>query len=295
MEKYEVRLFNSKNVSGFAFLLMITVYVFISLIGQLLAFAIFGQGSAYLAICSTFSSVSMGIVLVYLSFKNKEKLVTSVNIAPCRIKYLFLAVTIAIGMLFGLGFINDAFVKLFSLIGINIEGVSIPLNTPLHFIVFSIVLALLPAFFEECFFRGFMFGKLSAVKTWCAIITISLCFALYHKSLAQFFYQMIYGIILCLLFKSANSVIPCVLAHFLNNFAVICFEYFKIQINFYNPIVIIIGLLFLCFSVLILLKDIKKDLKEKEQMLSIKWFYFPFGLFGCTICLLFLVSNLFGV
>ena len=39
----------------------------------------------------------------------------------------------------------------------------------------------------------------------------------------------------------------------------------------------------------------KKDLKEKEQVLSIKWFYIPFGLLGCIICLLFLVSNLFGV
>ena len=191
MNKNENIFLNQKNVSGASFFLMIAVYVFISFFGQLITFACFGAGTVYLIVCSTFSSISMAIVLGCILFKRKTNLLKGLSIKPFKIKYLLCALLISFGMLFGLGFINDAIVNFLNQLGLNVSGVLIPLTSPLHFISFSIVLAVIPAIFEECFFRGFMLSNLKCGKTWWAILSISLCFAFYHKSIAQFFYQII--------------------------------------------------------------------------------------------------------
>lgn len=287
-------LLNEKNVSGFSFFFMITVYVLISFFGQLLAGGLF-SGTAYLAVCSTFSSLAMAVVLAVLILKRKENVFNCLKLKAFKFKYLVLSIAISFGMLFGLGFINDVVIKLFNKIGVNVSVVSIPLTSPLNLIIFSIVLALIPAVLEECFFRGFMLGKLQNVKSVFAILSVSVCFALYHKSVAQFFYQVIYGAILCLLFKRAESVIPCMIAHFLNNFAVLCFEYFKISIDLYNPLLIVLGLAVLIVSATMLIFEEYKDNKGKEKKGQIRDFWFPFALFGSAICLVFLVGNLFGV
>ncbi len=294
MEKNEYNFFNEKNVSGFSFALMIVLYVFISFFGQLLAGAIFGYGTAYLAVCSTFSSISMAVVLACLLIKRKEKLITGLSVKPFKIKYLFCALTISFGMLFGLGFLNDAVVKLFQKAGLNVSGISIPLDSTLQFVIFSTVLAILPAVFEECFFRSFMLGNLKNTRTLIAILSVSICFALYHKSVAQFFYQVIYGAVLCLLFKRANSVIPCMIAHFLNNFVVLCFEYFKVSVNLYNPILIVSGLAVLILTVLFLILEQYREDKGKKKDGLIRNFWLPSALFGAIICVALLVGNLFG-
>ncbi len=296
MGNYENRLFNSKNVSGFAFASMIAVYVFISFIGQFIALAIFGKGSAYLAICSTFSCLSMAVVLFAILRVKKTNVFKGVNLKPCNFVYILHALAISYGMLFGFGFINDAVVQLFVNIGLNVSQLEVPLNSHLHFIVFALVLAVLPALFEECFFRGFMQDNLKGIKTYLAILTVSLSFALYHKSLAQFVYQLIYGIALGLLFNRSGSVIPCIIAHFLNNFSVICFEYYHINVNLYNPLLIISGLFILGVSLFILIFHQREKTSQCQQGLSaLKDFYLPFGLFGALICLVFLIGNLFGV
>ncbi len=289
---------NQKNVSGFSFFLMIAVYVFISFFGQLITFAIFGEGTIYLIVCSTFSSLSMAIVLGYILLKRKTKILTGLSIKPFKLRFILLAITLSFGMLFGLGFINDAVVKFLSSLGLKVRGVSIRLNSPLHLVAFSIVLSLLPAIFEECFFRGFMLGNLKGTKTWWAILSVSVCFALYHKSVAQFLYQFIYGMFLCLLFNRSKSVFPCIIAHFLNNFAVLFFEYFKFNINLYNPILLGLGLTVLAFTVgYLVLGEIKavKYHNEEEVYFSIKDFWLPFALFGVVLCLVLFLGNLFGV
>ena len=294
MENNKVNLLNEKNVSGFSFFFMITVYVFISFFGQLLAGVLF-SGTAYLVVCSTFSSIAMAGVLAVLILKRKENVFNCLKLKAFKFKYLVLSVAISFGMLFGLGFINDAVIKLFNKIGISVSDVFIPLSSPLHLIVFSIVLALIPAVFEECFFRGFMLGKLQNVKSAFAILSVSVCFALYHKSVAQFLYQVIYGALLCLLFKRSGSVIPCMVAHFLNNFSVLCFEYFKISIDLYNPLLIAVGLVVLVITTSLLVFNECKENRGKEKKGQIRDFWLPFALFGAVICSVFIVGNLFGV
>ncbi len=97
---------------------------------------------------------------------------------------------------------------------------------------------------------------------------------------------------MCLLFISADSVIPCIIAHFLNNFAVLVIEYFKFNVDLYNPLFICAGLIIFIFSVAVILADIvKKENKEKSG--KIKDFWLPFGLFGVVICLALALGGAF--
>ena len=182
--------------------------------------------------------------------------------------------------------------NLFNQIGFNVKGITLNLSTPLHLIVFSTAFAVLPAIFEECFFRGLMFGELKKAGKISATVTVALCFSLYHGSVAQLVYQLIYGAILCLLFDAADSLIPCVIVHFLNNFAVLLIAYLKITVDLFNPLTIVAGLIVLAFALFVLYTDVIKKSKE-EKSGNIIDFWIPFGVLGGVICLTILLTALF--
>ena len=130
-------------------------------------------------------------------------------------------------------------------------------------------------------------------------LSVGLCFSLYHCSFSQLIYQFIYGVALTLLVISAKSVIPCIIAHLLNNLTVLVLDYFKINIDLFNPILIVIGLVLLVLFFVIAILDIVKEQKEKstlekdEVSKSLKGFYL-FAFFGMLLCLVLILSSVFG-
>lgn len=76
---------------------------------------------------------------------------------------------------------------------------------------------------EELAFRGFIFKHLDRnMPTWFAILFSSICWAIWHKSLAQFCYIFPLGILLALLYKETNRLRFPILVHFLSNFIANC-------------------------------------------------------------------------
>lgn len=286
----------SASEGGFAFAIMICAYIFISFIGQTIAGAIFGEKSvAYIAVCSLFSALAMLGVILYFTLYKKVEFKTFSGINKFKPISLLLAILLSFGMFFGLGFINDLFAGIFKSWGLNVSAVSIPLDNAFHLILFSVLFALIPAVTEEIFFRALMLKSLESVKAVWAVTAVSVTFALYHCSVSQFIYQLIYGAGLAMLFMYVKSIIPCVIAHFINNISVIIFEYFKFSINLYNPLIIAGGILALIIFALITVLSIIKLEKTKKEFSSVKKFYFPFAIFGCVICLALLIGNLFVV
>ena len=98
-----------------------------------------------------------------------------------------------------------------------------------RYIALSISLAVLPAIFEELFFRGILLNSLISGGKLFAVIVSSLCFAVYHCSITQLLYQFIFGIAFSLLALNSKSIFPCILTHFLNNFIILTAYYFKIE------------------------------------------------------------------
>lgn len=291
-ENKSIKQLNART-GGFYFAFTIALYVLISFIGQMVMGAVSEKGSTvYIAVCSTFSAICFIIVIVYALFGEKicyKNLTGESN----GLKFILPALLLSCGMFLAFGYVNTAIANIFKGWGLKVSELSIPLSNPWHLVVFSITLAVLPAIAEELFFRGIILNSLSGVKRIYAVLISALCFALYHCSVAQLVYQFIYGVALGLLFILAKSILPCIIAHFVNNFALLCMQYFNVNVDMFNFKLIIIGATCLAiFSTVVFFvcKNKKEEVKEKSGEAT--KFFFPYALFAIIVCIALSVSSL---
>jgi membrane protease YdiL (CAAX protease family) len=155
------------------------------------------------------------------------------------------------------------------------------------------VFALLPAIFEEIFFRGVILKSLKGAGVVISSLICALFFALYHCSVVQFVYQFIYGVGLCLLVKLSKSVIPAIISHFINNFAVILIQYLKINVNLYDVTLIVVGLVGAIAFILICYALLKRQEKVQKDKKTVVEFLMPYGIVGGVACLLLAFTALF--
>ena len=197
--------------------------------------------------------------------------------------YVLPSVLLAAGMFLGLGFLNGLIADGVESIGGNVSKTIIPLDTPFRYVLFTVVLCVLPAIAEELFFRGVLAECLSKTGQTAGVMTVALCFALYHGNLTQFLYQFVYGLGLGFLTLKARSLIPAVIAHFINNFAVLTVEYSGAFIDLYNPIIVAAGAICIAgFIAFTFFYGKKSDVNPADcgKTESVKDFYIPFGIFG---------------
>ena len=278
---------------GLAFASFMALYVLLSFLGQLLAEILFGNGTtAFIAVCSTFSTISLSlIVLIFTLFSNNDFL-QAVPVKKFSPVYVLLALLLSVGMFLGLGFVNDAFATVLGRWGLNVSGISVPLENGFQLFLCVVLFAIFPAVSEELFFRGLLLNTLKSTHKILACLTVALCFAFYHCSATQFIYQFVYGFLLSLLALYSKSVIPCILAHFFNNFVVIIFEYFKININLYSPVALLVGinlLAIVCTAFYFIYKRQDKAVSVKGEISS---FYLPYGILALAVCVSLLLGNL---
>ena len=286
----------NKEQGGKAFSIMIAIYVLLSFVVQGILLAFVNENSfTYIAVCSCLSSTSIFLAFLYQN-KCDKCTYKAMNIKKSQISSIFLALLLSAGMFLGLGFINIALIDLLQKVGITISSPNIPLNNLGQFIFFSLTLSILPAIFEELFFRGLFLNSLSEQSVLSKTLTVGLFFALYHCNLGQFIYQFIYGSALCLLTIYAKSIIPAMITHFLNNFVVLLFTYLKIQINLFSPILIAVGLVCLFLFLIAIILRLKKNNYSnhaEQNNKGIKEVFIPYGILGVIICSVMLISTLF--
>jgi membrane protease YdiL (CAAX protease family) len=83
------------------------------------------------------------------------------------------------------------------------------------FLIIAVVV--LPAIFEELFFRGFLMKALSGGGELAAIIISALCFAMCHGSISNFAGPFAAGLIYGYMVYALDSLWPAVFAHLVNN------------------------------------------------------------------------------
>lgn len=285
---------NSEH-GGVAFSAMVGVYVILSLfVPLILQIFLSVQSNAFNMVCLTFSTVAMITVIFAFKTKRKVPFVQLINAKGCDAIWYVVSLLLAIGMFFGLGWLNGVVANLFESLGLNAEGASISITNLSEYIAYVVVIAVLPAVCEEAFFRGLILNSLDGCKKVAIILAGGLLFALYHCSAVQLVYQFIYGAILTALALKAKSCLPCVLAHFLNNFAVLTCIYFNLQIDLYNPLFITGGAIMLVLGVLAIV-GYKGKLFDGDKQCSASVFgaFFPYGLIGLVICLGLIAGGLF--
>ncbi len=283
----------NQQQGGKAFSLMIAIYVLLSFVVQGILLSFTSQNSfVYIAVCSCLSSTAI-LFAIASQLKFQKCTYKALNIKKFKIKAVLPAVLLAIGMFLGLGFVNIALIQGLNSLGINISSPNVVLDNFWQFLFFTITLALLPAIFEELFFRGLFLTSLNGQSIISKTLMVGLFFALYHMNLGQFIYQFIYGSALCLLTIYAGSVFPSIITHFLNNFAVLVFTYLKIQIDLFSPLLIVFGLVCLSLFLIFVIFGLKKDKdtkKDQSGKLGVKAVVFPYGILGVLVCAITLIS-----
>lgn len=309
IEKERTNVIEKAKSGGLAFFAMTFFYVLLSFVGNSLLNAFGVKGTAYRAVCSLFSVASLVFVGVFFGAKQKDGLLCVTKIKKFKPVYAVAAVMLGIGMIAGLGFVNEGVILLLRKIGLNVSVTETSISSPTEFALYVFLIAFLPAVSEECFFRGVLlcllcdendepFGR----KTVVASLTVAICFSLYHASFAQLVYQFIYGLFLCFLTIKAKSVIPPVIAHFMNNFIVLLCSYVGYAIELFNVLTIISGLFVLAaFILLLVFAERKKDKSNRnvadksgvsDGKTVVKSFWVPFGIVGAAVFILLIVGGI---
>lgn len=153
---------------------------------------------------------------VVIGFFVKTDLTPKMLYKSTQPKYFLLAILLQFG-LFSLSFVNNAFVEFLNGIFGYSGSVSVP-NLEGAGLFFSIiVIALIPAFMEESIFRGILLSPLKNFSVPFAVLVCGGLFALFHQNPAQTVYQFICGCLFALVAIRSGSILPTMLAHFLNN------------------------------------------------------------------------------
>jgi len=92
-----------------------------------------------------------------------------------------------------------------------------------------LIVAVMPAFFEELFFRGLIFSNYRHVEIKKACLMTGLFFGLAHMDLQQFAYAFIMGIIFCYFVYRTGSIFSSMLSHFTINLSQALFSAYLLK------------------------------------------------------------------
>ena len=166
----------------------------------------------------------MGVALIY--FRRSRYPARRVY-APCKWYYYLLALAVAFGLLFAFNRLNDLFVRLLELMGYTpqakregyVASVTDAMLSGPMILPALLIIAVLPAVFEETLFRGVTVGAMRS-SGWgegSTVLVSGALFSLFHGNPEQTVYQFACGACYGLLAVRSGSIFPTMLAHFSNN------------------------------------------------------------------------------
>lgn len=138
-----------------------------------------------------------------------------------HVKFNLLVPLVFIGLAVAMlsNYASDILAKNFSLFGlqnnINFDNSS---SSLMQNILYIVTTAVVPAFAEEFAFRGVLMGTLRKYGDCFAIIASSVMFGTMHGNISQIPFAFILGLIFAYVDCKANSIVPSIIIHFLNNF-----------------------------------------------------------------------------
>ena len=168
------------------------------------------------------------IIAICVLFITKRNKISFMRIFPvkCHPKYYAIGVLLIFGLLFSLSNLNGVSVQFFKLFGYK------PRESSSYFPDLSggmvvpaiIVIAIMPAVFEELMFRGLLLNccenGMGSVR---AILVTGFCFSLFHASPEQTVYQFIAGCAFAFIAVRSGSILPSIVMHFINNVLIVIF------------------------------------------------------------------------
>lgn len=262
---------------------------------------IFGQASAvtendwykFASYLITPAALAVSGVLFCKSFGESIPNVCRINKAEKR-HYAY-AVILAVGMFCGLSSVNTAFIEMLTeKFGYVYTETTLPSFSVVNFILTVITVCVIPAIFEELFFRGILLKSLSGSGMIASSIISGVYFSLFHMNPSQTPYQFIVGVLFGLSAYSSGSVKPTCLAHFLNNFIIVVLNYACPSFGGFSGIALaiteIIGVLCLVIFIFFVVKE-----KHREQKSAYPFDFKTFFLYsaiGLAACVAMWIAGL---
>lgn len=226
----EVKAPLNSSTAGFAFTASTVIFVFIQLIISLITvgtgLAPESDGYKYLGYLAAPLAITVGCAIT-LKFRKHSLLNQVIKPVGCNAKYFVIAVMMIFGLLFCVSELSTLFLSLLEKLGYTPREQSsyLPSLDGGKIVAALLVIAVLPAVFEELLFRGIILkGARNSMGDIRAIFIVGFCFALFHGSAEQTIYQFICGCAFAFLAVRAGSILPTILMHFINNALIIAFS-----------------------------------------------------------------------
>ncbi len=285
MNNEKIELKNGK-LAGAIFSVFAFSYIIIAVLGGSLVQGLGENSALRYAISAFFSPLALLVVVMFFKIYKKEERVY-LGVHKTSVQNVLLGVLLFLAMFLGLSTLNVKFVEFLESYGIKTSSISVSMNGFFDYALLVLTLAVFPAVFEELLFRGLILNHTIGNKKWATYIMVGFLFALFHGSLSQLIYQFVYGVLLCALADKSESVLPAILAHFLNNFVVLTAEYvgFNLSAVISNPFVIISGLILLAGFVFIIVYKGKKHNTPSD----VSGLFLPYGIFGALVFVMLII------
>lgn len=278
------------KASGLSFTLGLLFYLGLSFI-FLLAFAFVENQQIYLYGQYLVSPIAIILLTVCYFLITEKNFKTVAKKQKCHIKYYFIALLLQIG-LFSLSELNGYFLTWLEKFGYQPPPIDLPSMDGFGFVGVLFTVAVLPAIFEEIFFRGILLDGCKVFGNLGAVFLCGGLFALYHQNPAQTIYQFCCGAAFALVALRSGSILPTVVSHFINNAVILILTKFGVD-GFPLPVFIIV----LCVSIPCLIGSLVYliffDRKEPEKKTGTKKQFLLGALGGIIICGISWISALF--
>ena len=160
-------------------------------------------------------------VLVVCLIKKKSFVQASGLNKKVNISLVGLCVGISVVCLLGLGGVSDFFMQILEWLGYSSEGAGIQVTTFWELLIYTILIAAMPAFCEELLFRGLMQNALSKYGKHLSVFITAFSFMIMHGSPDQTVHQFILGIIFGYIVYYTGNLWLTIIIHFCNNFFVL--------------------------------------------------------------------------
>ena len=126
----------------------------------------------------------------------------------------------------------------------------------------GVVVAIIPAVFEEFLFRGIVLGSMAEFNTKAAVVFSAIMFALLHSDIYGFLGYLLMGVILAYITLRCKSIYPAVMFHFSNNLIAVLLAYFNDDLGYepgFTIFLFIVGILVFAITFIIFLKKSKNQ------------------------------------
>lgn len=142
-----------------------------------------------------------------------------------NIMQIVVCIGISVLCLFGFSPLTNLFLELMTGIGYTSTSSSIVISNFSTYLMYVVLICIIPAVCEEILFRGLICNGLKKIGNGTAIFGSAFLFMIMHGGPDQTVHQFILGIVLALVFLTTNNLWASIIVHFLNNFIAVTISY----------------------------------------------------------------------